>query len=299
MNKIRWLEMLDGIEALLALDKYETVSLSAVRLRLTQSAVSKRIMTLEDELGQKLTEPKGRKIVLTAFAHEFLRKAKPLYEELKGLKESMGKSKEDQSFDFSLGLSDSIAGSFGPLVVKDAQKQFKKLQLRFHVHRSLMLLENISLGKYQMGICTYNDERKELVSFKLGDEPLVLIAPNLEKFSHKIQMKSFPLIMIEENSATWKASGEMLKKEHPNLFVNDLLPVESFLAVYQMCKVGIGFGILPKAMARELGLKNNEYRKLKVTRPVSLVTRKTITELAFFHPFYMHLKNQVTKILNE
>lgn len=291
--------MLDGIEALLALDKYETVSLSAVRLRLTQSAVSKRIMALEDELGQKLTEPRGRKIVLTTFAHEFLRKAKPLYEELKGLKESMGKNKEEQDFHFSLGLSDSIAGSFGPLVVKDAQKQFKKLQLNFHVHRSLMLLENISLGKYQMGICTYSDERKELVSFKLGDEPLVLIAPNLEKFSNKVQMKNFPLIMIEENSATWKASGETLRKEHGNLFVNELLPVESFLAVYQMCKVGIGFGILPKAMAKELGLKPNEYRKLRATRPVSLVTRKTITELSFFHPFYIHLKNQVAKILSE
>lgn len=290
--------MLDGIEALLALEKYETVSLSAVRLRLTQSAVSKRIMALENELGQKLTEPRGRKIVLTAFAHEFLSKAKPLYEELKNLKETIGIDHGEQSYHFSLGLSDSIAGSFGPLVVKEAQKNIKKLTLDFHVHRSLMLLENIALGKYQLGICTYNDERRELVSFQLGHEPLVLVQPNLERFSSKLNIKNFPIIMIEENSATWKASGETLKKEHPNLFVNDHLPVESFLAVYQMCKVGIGFGILPKAMALELGLKPEQWKKLKATRPISLVTRKTIAELSFFHPFYQNLKKEIGKILS-
>lgn len=43
--------MLDGIEALIALERTGTVSEAAVQLRLTQSAVSKRIKALESELG--------------------------------------------------------------------------------------------------------------------------------------------------------------------------------------------------------------------------------------------------------
>ena len=39
--------MLDGIDALIALDQFGTVSEAATRLRLTQSAVSKRIQALQ------------------------------------------------------------------------------------------------------------------------------------------------------------------------------------------------------------------------------------------------------------
>ncbi len=282
--------MLDGIEALIALEKYETISLAAIRLRLTQSAVSKRLMALEADTGLKLLEPRGRKVKLTARAIEFLAKAKPLFYELKNLKISSADA--NQKFHFSLGLSDSIAGSFGPLIVQKALTTLDNLSLDYHVHRSLLLLENISLGKYQMGICTYTDERKELISFKLGDEPLVLINPEI--ISAK---KNLPLIMIEENSATWRASGAELKKEHPSIFVNGHISVESFLAVYQMSKVGIGMGVMPKIMAHELGLRPKQYKKLRVTRPISLVTRKTIAELPFFNPFYESLKKSVAEIL--
>jgi DNA-binding transcriptional LysR family regulator len=49
--------MLEGIDALIALEKFGTVSEAATRLRLTQSAVSKRIQALQRAIGLKLVEP--------------------------------------------------------------------------------------------------------------------------------------------------------------------------------------------------------------------------------------------------
>lgn len=51
--------MLDGLKALVILEKLGTVSEAAVHLRLTQSAVSKRLQALEIELGYPLLEKTG------------------------------------------------------------------------------------------------------------------------------------------------------------------------------------------------------------------------------------------------
>ena len=278
--------MLDGIEALNALEKYGTVSEAAIRLRLTQSAVTKRIQALQNELKIKLVEPDGRRVRLTADGYHFLSRARPILIELKNLTLDSNNSTISH---FALGLSDSIAGSFGPYVVSETLKGLKKLKLDLHVHRSLMLLENISLGNYQLGICTFDENRKDLYSAHLIDEPLVLLH---SEFKNKPN-KNLPMITIEENSATWKNVGAILKKEYAHLFSNDVIYVESFMAVYQMTKVGLGNGIIP------LGLTKEAYRKLKVTRTISLVTRKTVAQLDFFEPFYKELKKNIAAYFKE
>lgn len=286
--------MLDGIEALMALEKYETISKAAVSLRLTQSAVSKRIQALETELDMILTVPQGRKVKLTPEAMQFLTKARPLLLEIKNLSLS-NQTKPNHISQFSLSLSDSIAGSFGPIVINQTLRSLKNVKLDLHVHRSLMLLENVTAGRYHMGICTSADNRKDLSIFHLIDEPLALLhAENKEKYNRHL-----PIITIEENSATWKSTGAEIRKEYPHFFSHSVIYVESFLAVYQMAKVGIGNGLIPLGLCKELSIKSKHYRKLKVTRPISLVTRKTITQLDFFNSFYSELKTNIESYFDD
>lgn len=277
--------MLDGIEALMALEKHETVSQAALSLRLTQSAVSKRIHALQETLKLTLVIPNGRKLKLTPEAMSFLNKARPLMVEIKNLTLTNQTSPQRLSH-FSMSLSDSIAGSFGPLIIQKTLKSQKNIKLNFHVHRSLMLLENIMVGKYHMGICTTTDQRKDLIALPLIDEPLVILyAEEKEKIN-----RALPLITIEENSATWKSAGQKLKAEYTHLFNLEPIYVESFLAVYQMTKVGLGNGIIPLGLCKELKINKKHYRILKISRPISLVTRKTIMQLDFFSSFYNELK---------
>src|SRR5262250_2762542 len=74
----------DGIEALAALERLGTVSEAATRLRLTQSAVSKRLATLAKQVGFAVVAPEGRRVTLTAEGLELLERARPL---LAGLRE--------------------------------------------------------------------------------------------------------------------------------------------------------------------------------------------------------------------
>ena len=60
----------------------------ATRLRITQSAVSKRLKALEAEVGEPVVERHGRRLVLTPHATRLLERLGPLLAEVRaGLKE--------------------------------------------------------------------------------------------------------------------------------------------------------------------------------------------------------------------
>src|SRR4051812_48745117 len=105
---------LDGIEALAALAQYGTVSEAATRLRLTQSAVTKRLQALRRSVHFELLEPDGRRLRLTENALSLVERARPLLADLRALIEP---PPERGTTSFSLVMSDSIAGAWGPEVL--------------------------------------------------------------------------------------------------------------------------------------------------------------------------------------
>jgi DNA-binding transcriptional LysR family regulator len=268
--------MLDGIEALVALEKFGTVSEAATRLRLTQSAVSKRIQALQQSVGFRIVEPDGRRVRLTAQGINFLERARPLLAELRGLTTPV---ESGSLTSFSLALADSIAASWGPGVVRRALQGLPRISVELHAHRSVLLIESVRLGRYHIGLCTDPLTAKDLIHYPVFDEPMVLI---YSAFAAKAQ-KTIPLISIEPGSATWRAVESSIKQHHPELLRRQLIPVETFSAAVQMVKAGFGDGLAPLGLAMEMGLDRKCYRPLPaIKRRVSLLTRKTIHQLESF-----------------
>jgi len=268
--------MLAGIDALIALEKFGTVSEAAIRLRLTQSAVSKRIQALQRAIGLKLVEPDGRRLRLSAAAIDFLERARPLVADLRGLSAPVQGS---AASDFSIALADSIASSWGPGVIKRALRDVPGVSVRLHAHRSVLLVENVRLGRYHIGLSTDLPEATDLIHYPVIDEPLVLINSGLGAKALRAQ----PLISIEPSSATWRAIEPQLKEHHAELLARVLVPVETFSATVQMVKAGFGDGVVPLGLAIEMDLDKRCYREIRgVRRAISLVTRKTVSQLATF-----------------
>ena len=263
--------MIEGIEALIALERTGTISEAAAQLRLTQSAVSKRIQSLQDELRFKLIQPDGRRVKLTPQAIEFLLRARPLITELKNLKQL---SPRDGVTRYSIALSDSIAASWGPKLIKQASRKIKNLELDLHVHRSTLVEENVKLGRYDLGLCIPTSHPGNLVSTKVIDEPLVYI---FNKFDQDSSNESNKVITIERNSGTWKSIEEKLLKNQ-KLKSADFVFVESFAAISQMVKEGFGNGIIPLGLANHLNIPKKGYMALTpgLFREVKMISRKNL-----------------------
>ncbi len=275
--------MVEGIEALLALERTGTISEAAAQLRLTQSAVSKRIQALENELKFKLIEPEGRRVRLTSKGVLFLNKARLLVSELKNLRHL---EIENEVKIFSIAISDSIAASWGPKLIRLASKKLKGAEFEIHVHRSTLVEENVKLGRYHLGLCISGTTDPQIVSTTIFNEPMVLLRnPESQK-----------LITIEKNSGTWRAIDEKVSR-HPKLKNYELLYVESFAAIVQMVREGFGSGLVPLGIAQTMQIPKKDTLVLTpgITRPIKLICRKNIAQLQPISEF----TNLISKLATE
>jgi DNA-binding transcriptional LysR family regulator len=272
--------MLRHLEALLALQAAGTVSAAAVRLRVTQSAVSKRIKALEETLGYRVLEPDGRRVRLTSRGALLLERAAPLVAELR----SLGAVVPDEGPTvLSLALADSIASSWGPAAVRRSMQDVPGLRLELHAHRSVLVVEAVRLGRYQLGLCAESAGTRDLVRDLIVEEPMVVVSASANETRGgrgAVQLADRPLITIEPGSATWRAVEPALRRSAPQLLKRPLVTVESFAAALQMVRAGFGDGLVPLGVAREAGMERRCYRVVpEVSRRIALYSRKTVSLL--------------------
>lgn len=240
--------MLDQIEALRALRDCGTTAAAATRLRITQSAVSKRITALEEEIGLPLTESVGRGLRLTTAAERLLADAEPLLVRLRDAVRAAAAPPET----LNLGATDSLWCSWlpGALVGLDGPRLIP------HAHRGPLLVEKIRRGTLDLAICAA-PEAPDLARVALGDEAFVLIGDG------------GALWCVEEASLTWEAIEGRLRRHHPELCPSERL--ESFAAIARIASAGLGRAIVPEGVALAFGLPGQ--RLPLVTRPVAAITR--------------------------
>lgn len=260
--------MLSGLEALIAFEKLGTLSEAAVHLRISQSAVTKRIQALEQTFGFKLVEPDGRKLKLTERAAKIVAKAQPIMEDVDSLRLF---AESDDKRKICLGIGESIAASWGPKLLRQALNKLPNIDVSLHVHRSSLVVEQLRLGRYEMGIVAGRPNGNDLDWTPIGKEKMVLFGS--DKSSNRI-------LTIERSSATWKdiGAGAELRKEMAD---NEFVFLESFSAAAQMAKQGFGRALVPMGVAEVHECKPGQFVNLepKIFRKIHIVTRKSFAAI--------------------
>ncbi|MFZ5475715.1 MAG: LysR family transcriptional regulator [Myxococcota bacterium] len=240
--------MLEQIEALRALRATGTTGAAAARLRVTQSAVSKRIAALERQVGASLVERVGRRLRLSPEGERVLAEAEPLLVRLQEVLAGRGATPGA----LALGASESLLSSWLPATLKATG-----LPLELHAHRGPLLLERVRAGELAVAVCAGGDVDPELRAEHVGDEPMVLVGEGSEVWS------------IEERSLTWQAVAMRARKR--GLRVTRRL--ESFTALVQVARAGFGVALVPAGLAPE-------GRPAGFARPIHVVARPTTFDRA-------------------
>src|ERR671929_467860 len=80
-----------------------TIAAAAAALHLTPSAVSQQISALERELGERLVEPDGRKVRLTAVGRVVVRGADSVFAEVESLRAEVARHSDGDRADLRVG----------------------------------------------------------------------------------------------------------------------------------------------------------------------------------------------------
>ncbi|MCB0420601.1 MAG: LysR family transcriptional regulator [Bdellovibrionales bacterium] len=275
--------MLENLETLLELHKQGTMSQTSTVLRISQSAVSKRIAAVEAYYGTKLIEKSGRNVCFTKQAVVLVERLRPLLIELR---EAVGDQKKQVRRKLTVGVSESILSSWGAVHL---ERVFKKndFEVEYHSHRSPVVIEKVESAIYDIGLCAGKvSNPRIIISEMLKAEELVLIADHPQ--SLKNLERPYEIMSIERSSATAKSIQDEIRKR--NLKVSSEL--ESFFAIAQLAKAGRGIGLVPIGVAETLGFrsKNSQSLKPKLFRPIQIVYKKSKLDIPNFHELIAQLK---------
>lgn len=268
--------MLANLEALHAVADLETMGQAATKLRVTQSAISKRVAILEAELGVSLIERKGRRVVLTAAGNALIQQTRSPLAEIRGALRA-GPS-EETSRRLVLGVSESILASWGPRLLDRAIRERPRFDLVLHTHRSPVAIDGVRSGAYSLALVAGLNERiPDLSEQVLFEEQMVLVQGRGQKTVNRWSGE-VPVITIEPASATWPVVRRRLRRlERAHGFhIEVVSTVQSFAAVIQMARSGFGNGLVPHGIARAMAVPQSSLVSLPgegLRRPISLVAR--------------------------
>jgi DNA-binding transcriptional LysR family regulator len=283
--------MIENLETLVALSKAGTMMEASTALRISQSAVSKRIASLERYYDRELIERHGRRVVLTHHGTRLVERVTPLLSELRRVfleDNALRKGK------IILGVSEAILASWGSDLFSKVRDVMPSVEFEFHAQRSPVVLDRLRSGEYMVGICTGSpDADSDLVSEVIRQEPMVIIPSGLGALKYK-NGDPLDVMTIESRSGAWGSIEENMQRMN----LNRVASLESFFAVAQMALAGFGHGLVPVGVARTLAVpmdKILELDKSGLTRPVRFVARKSMFSQELVRSFY----NEVSRLAAE
>ncbi len=209
--------------------KYSSFSKAAEELKIAQSAVSRQIKLLEDNLGEELIIRSSKKVLLTEKGKE-LQNALGAFE-----KKSLEIFQSEDKLPLNIGMLHGLLINWFPPLLTEALKDQKgpSRDINIVVRDLIDLKAGIEGQKYDIVFGTENIQSELLTSLKLFEEKLVLIS---KKEINKKRLQDYPWIVYSEYDHLFK-----LSKEKPK----SIIKVESMSAIIQLVKNDMGIAIVP------------------------------------------------------
>ena len=166
---------LDRLEVLESLLRTKSPTASARELSVTQSAVSKTLAVLRDELGDPLLLRRGDTMVLTPRAE---RLRAPLSSSLNALRGVVSDTAQPSGpATATLALRDQFVVSLGPAILRIVAKESPRTVVRFLAYERERVMDDLARGAIDVAVAVDPPDGPGLRQAVLYRETFVCIAP--------------------------------------------------------------------------------------------------------------------------
>lgn len=279
--------MIENLETLVTLAKTGTMRETATKLKISQSAVSKRISAVSKYYDRPLIERHGRRVQLTQYGRQLVDRIEPLLQEVRAVFIQDDVLREGRLI---VGVSEAILSSWGSELFSQVQRDLPEVEFEFHAQRSPVVMDRLYSGELMVGLCTgMADIETDLMSTLVGLEEMVIIPSRCAPLDWQIG-QPLDVMTIESRSGAWASIEDRME----SLELRRTQSMESFFAVARMAQAGFGHGLVPRGVAETLGLGNSQVIALgesKLFRPVRFVARKSMYSRPLVKTFYEHVVN--------
>ncbi|MFD6443248.1 LysR family transcriptional regulator [Peribacillus sp. NPDC060186] len=140
------------IEYFIEVAKREHMTEAAVALHVAQSAVSRQIYNLEEELGVPLFIREGRKIKLTPIGHTFLANMEQAMDIIDRSKRELAESLNPEKGTIRIGFPSSLASYILPKVISDFRGIYPEAKFTLKQGSYRYLIDSVIQGNINMAL---------------------------------------------------------------------------------------------------------------------------------------------------
>ena len=162
----------------IALSEKRNFSAVAEELKITQPALSKQILNLEEELGVKLFDRSVSPMMLTPAGEDFIPRAKEILYREDSLRRSMDSFRLGNAGQLTVGITPFRSSYLVMDMIKKVRRKYPGICIRLNEIKNDILRKETAEGKYDFAIVNLPVDDALLDTRSLEADKLVLVVPD-------------------------------------------------------------------------------------------------------------------------
>jgi DNA-binding transcriptional LysR family regulator len=285
----------------------KSFSRAAQAKHMTQSAMSRLVKSLEEELGVTLLLRKGRTVAPTPEGRLFYEHARKILEDYAKLEQDISAATRQAKGALRLGASRTPAVHLLPQVIYDFSKAHPAVRIDLSVDKTAKVLQDLRDGKIDIGIVEGNVGDSTFFAEVIAEDEIVLIAPENHPLTRKKtaipqDLVAEPFLLPDQGSGTRELVDAYLREAGIDAKkIKVRMTIGSPELIIQMVRAGLGLAFASKwavfAGVKEGTVKIVKMPGQKLTRnlfllriegepaPAAREFRQFMKQYRFFIPF--------------
>jgi DNA-binding transcriptional LysR family regulator len=258
-STFRWkIDLMDlrQLEILRAIAESGSFTAAGARLNVSQSAISRQILLLEEEFKEPLFIRFGRRIQITPTGETLLQLSHRVFADIRDTSESILDTKKALSGTLRLVGGMTVCLYVFPPLLKEFRRRHPDVDIKVITGGTPRLLRKLRSGAADLGLLTLPTDDPALATVSVIREELLLIAPAGHRLANGRAVPTSalvgqPFILFEGGSNTRRVLDEFFVRA--DIKPRVVAETENVEIIKSMVASGLGISIVPyQSVAREI-----------------------------------------------
>ncbi|HET8801371.1 MAG TPA: LysR family transcriptional regulator [Marinobacter sp.] len=259
----------NALKAFLTIVDQGSFSEAAETLHLTQPAISKRLASLENRLGEKLIDRSHREIRLTDAGARLLPHARRILDEIHNARLALSPGSGELEGELQIIASHHIGLHHLPNWLRRFKREYPQVAINLQFMESDTAYEQMRKRNAELAFVTLSDSMAPgFTVFAQWPDPMVFVTGAEHPLAQARQpglseLAQYPALLPDTTTATYRVVSRLFLEA--NLPLSPQMPTNYLETLKMMTSVGLGWSVLPRRMV------DDSLRTLDVGHPVSRV----------------------------
>jgi DNA-binding transcriptional LysR family regulator len=225
-------------------------------LHVSQSAVSRQVLLLEEELREPLFVRLGRRVRLTPAGESLLQLSRRVLADVRETTNAIVEGQKKLSGTLHLAGGMTVCLHVFPALLKEYRRRHPDVEVKLTTGGTPHLLERLRAGAVDVALLTLPVDAADLTQVPVMKEELLVVAQASHPLVKRRKLRprdlhGQPFVLFERGSSTRRVIDEMFATEqvHPRI----VMETENVEILKALVAIGMGMTIIPyQAIQREV-----------------------------------------------